>query len=164
MAARWKLWYYYSILLHCSNSSWSWRLEEFRFAPVTNASKNSPLSMLHKVTRSHNCYIQPEKAPTRTGPPREQIETWVDQQMLGPAEIYELLHWNYWFGNDGVTVGVSIAPSHLPGWMRASDTIVPPEIAPQVEVAAADKLTPIVVTVIWEHTKKLWAMTSSCVC
>lgn len=38
--------------------------------------------------------------------------------------------------------------------MRASDTIVPPKIAPQVEVAAADKLTPIVVTVIWEHTKK----------
>lgn len=135
-------------------------LKDFRFAPATNASKNSRFRNeftqkypdLTIATYNRKC-PPPELGPLEKEHRLESINRcWALLRYM--RNCIQSKCWDSRFGNDGVTVKVSVAPSHIPGWMRAADTLNPPEIAPQGEVATADNATPIVVTVVWERTKK----------
>jgi hypothetical protein len=134
-------------------------LKDYRFTPQHNFTKN-----LRYRTQFKNQYTDltiagfngkcppPELGPLEKEHRLESINRcWVLLKYM----MYSIQAkcWNSRFSNDGVAISVSVAPSHIPGWMRPTDTILRPEIAPQGEVAVGDDLNPISVTVVWQRTK-----------
>lgn len=135
-------------------------LKEYRFAPQKNAFKNTRFRKqftqkypdLTIADYDRKCPA-PELGPLEKEHRLESINRcWVLLRYM--RYCIQAKSWDSRFSNAGVDVGVSVAPAYIPGWMRASDTIVPPEITPQEEVAATDTLTPIVVTVVWERNQR----------
>ncbi|QKX54988.1 uncharacterized protein TRUGW13939_02078 [Talaromyces rugulosus] len=135
-------------------------LKDYRFAPQNNSLRNHEYQKKFKDAfpdLAIASFIQtcppPELGPLENEHRLESINRcWALLTYMRYS--IQAKSWNSRFSKEGVAVRVSVAASHIPGWMRPTDTIVRPEIKPQGEVAVGDNLNPISVTVVWERTKK----------
>lgn len=133
---------------------------KYRFAPQGNSAKNNLYRTQFRqkypsltVPNFNEECPAPELGPLQKEHRLESINRcWVLLRYM--RYCIQAKYWNSRFSQDGVAVRVSVAQSHIPGWMREPETILRPAIAPQGEVAVADNLSPISVKVLWQRNKR----------